>query len=100
MLSLQTLRNYEHAFNESLVALLGSLDTNLTVQLVLTPGPGLMYTAREATAQAPRTRRSTGAIGATRSTPAWTRSIEAKELKGALETQHRSLLLLRPAHRR
>jgi len=33
VLSLQTLRNYEHSFTESLVALLGGLKANTTVLL-------------------------------------------------------------------
>ena len=56
VLSLQTVRNYEHAFSESLVALLGGLDANTTVQLVLTPAPGVRPRPRPAAAQAPRAR--------------------------------------------
>lgn len=40
VLSIQTNRNYEHAFAESLVALLSAHDHETTVQLVLTPAAG------------------------------------------------------------
>jgi hypothetical protein len=90
VLSLQTLRNYEHALLESLVALLGSLHANTTVQLVLAPAPDLVHRrARRLLKRRERTlqhadRRDEGELGVDS-------VVEAKELKGALETQHRSL---------
>jgi hypothetical protein len=90
VLSLQTLRNYEHALVESLVALLGSLHANTSVQLVLVPAPDLVHRrARRLLKRRERVlqhadRRDEGELGVDS-------VIEAKELKGALETQHRSL---------
>src|SRR5918995_3174566 len=90
VLSLQTGRNYEHAFTESLVALLGGLDANTTVQLVLTPAPGVVHDRarrllkrreRELQHADHRDERELGVDSV----------VEYKELKGALETQHRSL---------
>jgi hypothetical protein len=43
VLSIQTLRNYEHAFSESLVATLGGTRGHASVQLVLTPAPKLLH---------------------------------------------------------
>src|SRR5215213_11900695 len=43
VLSIQTNRNYEHAFSESLVALLSAHDHETTVQLVLTPAPAFVH---------------------------------------------------------
>ena len=48
VLSIQTTRNYEHAFAESLVALLSAHDHETTVQLVLTPAPGFDRTGARA----------------------------------------------------
>jgi hypothetical protein len=90
VLSLQTLRNYEHSFAESLVALLDGLNANTTVQLVLTPAPALIHSrARRLLKRRERglqyaDRRDKGELGVDS-------VVEAKELKGALETQHRSL---------
>jgi hypothetical protein len=90
VLSLQTLRNYEHAFSESLVALLGGLDANTTVQLVLTPAPAIVHDrARRLLKRRERElqyadHRDEGELGVDS-------VVEYKELKGALETQHRSL---------
>src|SRR4029450_12853652 len=90
VLSLQTLRDYEHAFSESLVALLGALGANTTVQLVLTPAPALVHDgARRLLKRRERglqyaDKRDPGELGVDS-------VIEYKELKGALETQHRSL---------
>jgi hypothetical protein len=90
MLSLLTLRDYEHAFSESLVALLGGLDANTTVQLVLTPAPGFVHDrARRLLKRRERglqyaDKRDPGELGVDS-------VVEYKELKGALETQHRSL---------
>jgi hypothetical protein len=90
VLSLQTLRNYEHSFAESLLALLGGLQANTTVQLVLTPAPGFVHgRARRLLKRRERglqhaDHRDEGELGVDS-------VVEAKELKGALETQHRSL---------
>ena len=96
VLSLQTTRDYRHSPIENLVALLGtggghSRVPELTVQLVLTPAPGFIHSRhrnllkrRERHLNADD-RRDLDAAGAGS-------VIEAKELEGALETQHRSLL--------
>ena len=91
VLSIQTTRNYEHAFTESLVAMLSTVEDELSVQLVLTPAPGLIHRRarrllkrRERTLQHADTR-DPGELGIDS-------IVEAKELKGALELQHRSLL--------
>jgi hypothetical protein len=91
VLSIQTNRNYEHAFSESLVALLGAHDHTVTTQLVLTPAPA--HVDRRARKLLKRRERSLqradhrdpGELGIDS-------VVEAKELKGALELQHRSLL--------
>jgi hypothetical protein len=91
VLSIQTTRNYEHAFAESLVALLSALEGELTVQLVLTPAPGLVHRRARKLLK----RRERGLNQRDRRDPVdpGTDSVvEAKELKGALELQHRSLL--------
>ena len=91
VLSIQTTRNYEHAFTESLVALLSAHERETTVQLVLTPAPGFVHCrARRLLKQRERTlqhadHRDLGELGIDS-------IVEAKELKGALELQHRSLL--------
>lgn len=90
VLSIQTTKDYEHAFSESLVALLGSLDRQLSVQLVLTPAADFVY--RRARRQFKR--RERGLNQRDRSDPVdpgMDSLVEAKELKGALELQHRSL---------
>jgi hypothetical protein len=93
VLSIQTTRNYEHAFSESLVALLSSHDHETTVQLVLTPAPAFVHrTARRLLKLRERSLQS-----ADRRDPVELgidSVVEAKELKGALELQHRSLLYL------
>jgi hypothetical protein len=91
VLSIQTNRNYEHAFAESLVALLYAHDHETTVQLVLTPAPELIdRRARRVLKKRERAlqhadHRDPGELGIDS-------VVEAKELKGALELQHRSLL--------
>ena len=91
VLSIQTTRNYEHAFAESLVALLSSHDHETTVQVVLTPAPAFVYRrARRRLKQRERSlqvadKRDPGELGIDS-------VVEAKELKGALELQHRSLV--------
>lgn len=91
VLSIQTTRNYEHAFAESLVALLSAHDHETTVQLVLAPVPAFidrrarkMLKRRERSLQH-ADHRDPGDLGIDS-------VVEAKELKGALELQHRSLL--------
>jgi hypothetical protein len=91
VLSIQTTRDYEHAFAESLVALLSAHDHETTVQLVLTPVPAFVdHRARRMLKRRERSlqhadHRDPGELGIDS-------VIEAKELKGALELQHRSLL--------
>ena len=92
VLSIQTTRNYEHAFCESLVALLDKGTGDLSVQLVLTPAAGFVHRrARRLLKRRERTlqrldHRDPGELGIDS-------IIEAKELKGALELQHRTLYL-------
>jgi hypothetical protein len=92
VLSVQTTRNYEHAFSESLVALMDKGTGELTVQLVLTPAAGFVHRrARRLLKRRERNlqhadRRDPGELGIDS-------VVEAKELKGALELQHRTLYL-------
>jgi hypothetical protein len=88
--SLLTIRNYDHAFSESLVAQLATVEDELSVQLVLTPAPGWAYRrarklfkGRERTLQN-ADHRDPGELGIDS-------VVEYKELKGALETQHHAL---------
>jgi hypothetical protein len=90
VLSIQTTRNYEHAFAEALAALLDQLGANTTVQLVLTPAPGLVHRRARRSLK----RRERGLNQADRRDaldPGMDSVVEAKELKGALETQHHAL---------
>ena len=90
VLSIQTTRNYEHAFSESLVALIDKSTGDICVQLVLTPAGGYLHRrARRLLKRRERSlqhadHRDPGELGIDS-------VIEAKELKGALETQHRTL---------
>jgi hypothetical protein len=90
VLSIQTTRNYEHAFSESLVALIDKSTGALCVQLVLAPASGYLHRrARRLLKRRERAlqnadHRDPGELGIDS-------VIEAKELKGALETQHRTL---------
>ena len=90
LLSIQTTRNYEHAFTETLVALMSTAEHELSVQLVLTPAPGFVHRrARRLLKRRERAlqyadQRDPGELGIDS-------VVEVKELKGALETQHRSL---------
>ncbi len=92
VLSIQTTRNYEHAFSESLVALMDKGDGELSVQLVLTPASGFVHRrARRLLKRRERAlqhadHRDPGELGIDS-------IVEAKELKGALELQHRTLYL-------
>ena len=90
VLSIQTTRNYEHAFTESLVALMANTDRDLSVQLVLAPAAGYLHRrARKLLKRRERglqhaDHRDPGELGIDS-------IVEAKELKGALELQHRTL---------
>jgi hypothetical protein len=90
VLSIQTTRNYEHAFSESLVALIDKGTGELCVQLVLAPASRYLHRrARRLLKRRERSlqhadHRDPGELGIDS-------VIEAKELKGALETQHRTL---------
>ena len=90
VLSIQTTRNYEHAFSETLVALLAKGVGELSVQLVLVPAPGFVHRrARRLLKRRERRlqhadHRDPGELGIDS-------IVEAKELKGALELQHRTL---------
>jgi hypothetical protein len=90
VLSLQTTRNYEHAFSESLVALIAKSTGELSVQLMLTPASRFVHRRsrrllkRRERALQHADHRDPGELGIDS-------VVEAKELKGALETQHRTL---------
>ena len=90
VLSLQTIRNYEHVFSESLASLIDKQRGNLSVQLVLCPAPGWVHRhARRLLKRRERglqyaDHRDEGELGVDS-------VVEYKELKGALETQHRTL---------
>jgi len=95
VLSLQTTRDYRHSAVENLIALMGAPDRTaagpVTVQLVLTPAPGLIHSRHRGLLK--RRERHLNADDRRDLDAAGTGSIvEAKELEGALETQHRSLL--------
>jgi hypothetical protein len=90
VLSIQTTRNYEHAFTETLVALMAKGSGELSVQIALTPAPAWIH-RRARTLLKRRERglqhadhRDPGELGIDS-------VVEAKELKGALELQHRTL---------
>ena len=90
MLSIQTTRNYEHAFSETLVALMAKSVGELSVQLVLVPAPGFVHRRARALLK----RRERGLQHADHRDPGELgidSIVEAKELKGALELQHRTL---------
>lgn len=90
VLSIQTTRNYEHSFAETLVALLAHSTGEVTVQLVLVPAPALIHRR----ARAMLKRRERGLQHADRRDPeelGVDSVVERKELKGALELQHRTL---------
>jgi hypothetical protein len=92
VLSIQTTRNYEHAFAESLVSLMDKGTGDLSVQLVLTPGGGFVHRRSRRLLK----RRERGLQHADRRDPGELgvdSVVEAKELKGALELQHRTLYL-------
>jgi hypothetical protein len=91
VLSLQTTRDYEHSFGESLAALMGSLQANSTVQLVLCPAPAVVH-RRARRLLKRRERRLNRADRHDPLEPGSDSVVEAKELKGGLETQHRSLV--------
>jgi hypothetical protein len=90
VLSIQTTRNYEHAFSESLVALIDKSTGEVCVQLALTPASGYLH--RRARRLLKRRERSLQHADHRDPRELGIDSvIEAKELKGALETQHRTL---------
>jgi hypothetical protein len=90
VLSLQTIRNYEHVFSESLASLIDKQRGDLSVQLLLCPAPGWVHRhARRLLKRRERglqyaDHRDEGELGVDS-------VVEYKELKGALETQHRTL---------
>jgi len=87
---LQTVRDDEQALCESLVQAMATLGQPATVQLVLTPGPWLLHRfARWLLKQ--RERDLTRSEQQRREDIGVDSVVEDKELKGALETQHRSL---------
>jgi hypothetical protein len=91
VLSIQTTRNYEHAFSETLVALMAKGGV-LSVQLMLVPAPGFVHRRARALLK----RRERGLQHADHRDPGELgidSVVEAKELKGALELQHRTLYL-------
>ena len=91
LLSIQTLKNYEHAFSEALVALLSSGVGETSVQIVLTPTPGSIH--RRARTALKRRERALGRDDRRDPIDPGAQSVvEFKELQGAMETQHRSLL--------
>jgi hypothetical protein len=92
VLSIQTTRNYEHAFSETLVALMAKGRGELSVQLMLVPAPGFVHRRARALLK----RRERGLQHADHRDPGELgidSVVEAKELKGALELQHRTLYL-------
>jgi hypothetical protein len=92
VLSIQTTRNYEHAFSETLVALMAKGRGELSVQLMLVPAAGLVHRRARALLK----RRERGLQHADHRDPGELgidSVVEAKELKGALELQHRTLYL-------
>ncbi len=91
VLSLQTTRDYEHAFSEALVTALDNTKGPTTVQLVITPSPRLLHRRSRALLK----RRERGLIHRDHhddADPGVDSVVEVKELKGGLETQHRSLV--------
>lgn len=92
VLSIQTTRNYEHAFAESLVALMDKGEGELSVQLVLVPASGFVHRRARRLLK----HRERGLQHADHRDPSELgidSVVEAKELKGALELQHRTLFL-------
>jgi hypothetical protein len=85
VLSLQTALDYRHAFSESLVAALDTAAGPTGVQIVLTPAPRLLHRRSrfllKARERAGREELDSGGS-----------MLESKEIRGALMTQHSSLL--------
>ena len=93
VLSIQTTRNYEHAFAETLVALMAKCSGAVTVQLVLVPAPAAVHRRARSLLK----RRERGLQHADHRDPGELgidSVVERKELKGALELQHRTLYLV------
>jgi hypothetical protein len=84
-LSIQTVRNYQHSFTEALIALLAEQPGVASVQLVLTPAPRL-FARRARTRLKERERRLSHEGRTDPFEPGAASVIEAKDLKGALET--------------
>lgn len=91
VLSIQTVSAYEHAFSESLVAGLDTAVGPTSVQLVLTPAPRLLH-SRSRVLLKRRERNLNHRDRRDEFDPGARSVVDAKELQGALETQHRSLL--------
>jgi hypothetical protein len=87
---LQTVKDDEQALCESLVQTMASLGRPATVQLVLTPAPWLLHRLARALLKR-RERDLTRDERHRRDDIGVDSVVEDKELKGALETQHRSL---------
>lgn len=93
VLSIQTTRNYEHAFAETLVALLANGEGALTVQLLLVPAPAAVH-RRARSLLKHREHRLQHADRRDPEELGVDSVVERKELKGALELQHRTLYLV------
>jgi hypothetical protein len=85
ILSIQTLRDYQHSFTESLIATVGELPGVTTVQLVLTPVPRLVARRARGLLRA-RERAANKTDQLDPAAPGAGSVVVAKELKGALET--------------
>jgi hypothetical protein len=85
ILRIQTVRDYQHSFSEALIATLAELPGPTTVQYVLTPVPRLFARRARARLKA-RERRLNHADRYDPVDPGMMSVVEAKELKGALET--------------
>lgn len=91
ILCLQISKQYRHAFSESLVAGLDASTGPVGVQLVLTPAPRLVHHRSRSLL---KRRERFIAVGGRRdpSDPGTGSVVERKELQGALESQHHSLV--------
>lgn len=87
---LQTLKDDEQTLYESLVSTLARLGSPATVQIVLTPAPQVAHRFARSLLKR-RERELTRREGDVRHDIGVDSVVEDKELKGALETQHRSL---------
>lgn len=87
---IQTVKDDAHVLTESIVATMSALREPVTVQLVLTPAPWLVHRLSRALLKL-HERRLTGDERHDPSDIGVDSVVEDKELKGSLETQHRSL---------